>query len=122
MHVRTLMQRYMNRNEVALAKSTFIKHTNEMNEGIRRENTRRGQVEYLHILDPDYLFSGLEAITAKYHDGDMEGYENMRIKMLAEIEEADLPQSWCPEPWNNDTPMDVDPPASPAVPPPASLA
>ncbi|OAX79352.1 hypothetical protein ACJ72_06325 [Emergomyces africanus] len=93
MHVQTLIQRYMNKNEVALTKSTFIKHINEMNEEIHHENTRRGQVEYLHILDSDYLFSRLEAITIKYHDGDMNDYKNMRIKILAEIEETGLPQS-----------------------------
>ncbi|OJD10078.1 hypothetical protein AJ78_08766 [Emergomyces pasteurianus Ep9510] len=82
----------MNKNEIPLIKSTFIKHVDEMNEMICCENTRRGRVEYLHILDPDYLFKRLEAIAVKYHNEDMTGYEGMRTKMLAKIKKTGMPK------------------------------
>ncbi|QSS62941.1 hypothetical protein I7I51_02684, partial [Histoplasma capsulatum] len=80
-HVEALMQSYSSEENIPLAKSMFVNYTNDMNERIRRENTKRGQVEYLHLLDPDYLFSGLEAIAAKYHNGDITGYDDMRTKI-----------------------------------------
>lgn len=112
-HVEALMQSYSSEENIPLAKSMFVNYTNDMNERIRRENTKRGQVEYLHLLDPDYLFSGLEAIAAKYHNGDITGYDDMRTKMLADTEDAGMPRDWCPTPWSNDTPMNgADPPES----------
>ncbi|EGC41936.1 conserved hypothetical protein [Histoplasma capsulatum var. duboisii H88] len=120
-HVEALMQSYLTKDNVPLAKSMFINHANNMNERIRRENTKRGRVEYLHLLDPDYLFSRLEAIAAKYHNGDTAGYDDMRTKMLADTEDAGMPRDWCPAPWSGDTTM-PDLPESPATADPPSRA
>ncbi|EER39192.1 conserved hypothetical protein [Histoplasma capsulatum H143] len=79
------------------------------------------------MQNPDYLFSRLEAIAAKYHNGDTAGYDDMRTKMLADTEDAGMPRDWCPAPWSGDTtmpdlpesPATADPPSR-AVPPPAT--